>query len=158
MALSPLPQCPVIGPGAVTPGPAGGHRRGGPGCPAGPALHAALQPWSFTRPRSLPLCKCGSLLRLQISESSPSARKPSLSPGPGQSLVLWTHRLWVPAFIALLFMYGCISPAWASAPDCLLSWAVNLTRRGRAALTHPFLSFPYTSSIQHGGWCFWPAG
>lgn len=106
-------------------------------------------------PISQGLCKCGFLLHLQVSESGLSARKPSLSPGPGQSLVLCSHRLWVLSLTAFLSIYNCISPAWSSEPNCLPHWAVNSPRTETLTVTvHPFPSpIALASSTEVGALC-----
>lgn len=171
--LAPFPQSPVMGPGAEGQGvgqgtidgvgESGGRGMvGGEGTgawlPCGPcrplctaALVAFLvfhQAMCSLRPISQGLCKCGFLLHLQVSESGLSARKLSLSPGPGQSLVLCSHSLWVLSLTAFLSIYNCISPAWSSEPNCLPHWSVNSPRTERDPdCSCSSLSFPYSSSI-----------
>lgn len=110
-------------------------------------------------PTSQGLCKCGFLLLLQVSESGLSSRKPSLSTGLGQSLVLCSHKLWDLSFIAFLSIYNCISPVWSSYSNCLPHWAINSTRTETLTVTiHPFPSPIALASSTEVGWRILPGG
>lgn len=137
--LSPLPQSPVTGPGAVRPGLAGQHRRelwlpcrpGPPLCSAALVLHQA----AFPPPLYMWLPPAPSDLRVKsiCQKAFPEPWAGSVPCSVDSQVVgSFFHSTSLHIWLCLT----CVS----AVSDCLPPWAVNLTRRGRAALTHPFPS------------------